>query len=40
MRRAVLLVLFTLAWTVGPVVRVADEPAPQPVVDAPRGAHP
>jgi hypothetical protein len=41
MRRAVITVLFVLAWMVGPVARIADEPvAPQPVLDAPRGAHP
>ena len=35
MRRAVLIVLFTLAWTIGPVMRVGDEPVqpvPSPVV--------
>jgi hypothetical protein len=41
MRRTVIVVLFVLAWMVGPVAHIADEPvAPQPAVDAPRGAHP
>jgi len=41
MRRTVIVVLFVLAWMVGPVVHIHDGPvAPQPAVDAPRGAHP
>lgn len=41
MRRTVITALFVLAWMVGPVARIADEPAPsQPVVNAPRGAQP
>jgi len=41
MRRAVITVLFVLAWMVGPVAYIADGPvAPQPAVDAPHGAHP
>lgn len=28
MRRTVIVALLTLAWMIGPVVRVADEPAP------------
>lgn len=40
MRRTVIVALLTLAWMIGPVIRVTGEPAPpQPVVDAPRGAH-
>lgn len=41
MRRAVIITVFVLAWSIGPVVHVADEPVlPQPAIDAPRGAHP
>mgnify|MGYP001591431656 FL=1 len=41
MRRTVIVALFVLAWMVGPVAYIADEPAaPQPVLDAPHGAHP
>lgn len=41
MRRTVIVALFVLAWMVGPVAHIADEhAAPQPAVDAPRGAHP
>lgn len=30
MRRAVIVGLFVLAWMIGPVARVGDEPAPPP----------
>jgi hypothetical protein len=41
MRQTVIVALFVLAWMVGPVARIADEPvAPKPAVDAPHGAHP
>lgn len=32
MRRAVTIALFVLAWTIGPVIHVHDEPAPEPSV--------
>jgi len=30
MRRAVIVALFVLAWTIGPVVNVGDGPVPPP----------
>ena len=30
MRRAVIVALFVLAWMIGPVARVDDEPVPAP----------
>jgi len=40
MRRAVILGLLVLAWSIGPVIRIGDPAVPPPTIDAPRGAHP
>lgn len=40
MRRAFIVGLLVLAWSIGPVIRVADESAAPPTIYAPRGAHP